>query len=169
MLGQLQDAGNASTLAHYLELLSQAGLLSGISKYSGNIIREKASSPKLQILNPALFGALSPLGFTDLRQDLDKWGRAVESAVGAHLANAIVGKNMELFYWRDRNLEVDFVLKRGEECVGFEVKSGAKREKLPGMKDFIKKFSPVRTWVVGDSFGLGFRDFFLTPVESWWR
>jgi predicted AAA+ superfamily ATPase len=169
MLGQLQEAGNASTLANYLELLSQAGLLTGISKYSGNLGREKASSPKLQILNPALSGALSSTSFIELCQNADQWGRAVESAVGAHLANAIVGKNMTLHYWRDRNLEVDFVLKKGEDCVAFEIKSGAKRESLPGMKAFTNKFAPVRTWVVGDSYGLSFSEFFMTPVESWWK
>ena len=169
MMSQLVDAGNATTLAHYLELLSQAGLLTGLQKYSGSFVREKASSPKFQVLNPALMSALDPLSFEEIRSNGALWGRMVESAVGAHLANAIVGKNMELMYWRDRNLEVDFVLKSGDRCVGFEIKSGKKKEGHTGLKEFKKRFNPIGTWMIGDDYGLSFEQFFSTPIEHWWR
>ena len=88
MLGQLHDAGNTTTLAHYLELLAGAGLLTGLPKFSGNVVRRRGSSPKLQVLNTALATAQSGRSFADARADGEAWGRLVESAVGAHLANA---------------------------------------------------------------------------------
>ncbi|MEA3365143.1 MAG: AAA family ATPase, partial [Candidatus Hydrogenedentes bacterium] len=51
MVGQLQEAGNTTTLAHYLELLKGAGLLTGLAKYSGQVVRQRASSPKLLVMN----------------------------------------------------------------------------------------------------------------------
>ena len=96
MLGQLHDAGNTTTLAHYLELLAGAGLLTGLPKYSGNVIRRRGSSPKLQVLNTALATAQSGRSFADTRADGEAWGRLVESAVGAHLANAAATGDVEL-------------------------------------------------------------------------
>lgn len=88
MLGQLQDAGNTTTLAHYLDLLASAGMVTGLPKYAGQIVRRRASSPKLQVMNTALMTALSGYTFDEARSDPEFWGRLVESAVGAHLANA---------------------------------------------------------------------------------
>jgi predicted AAA+ superfamily ATPase len=61
MLGQLQDAGNATTLAHYLDLLAGAGMLTGLQKYAGKAVRQRGSSPKLQVMNTALMTAPSGL------------------------------------------------------------------------------------------------------------
>src|SRR5581483_1347678 len=113
MLGQLHDAGNTTTLAHYLELLGQAGLVTGLSKYSRGPARQKGSSPKLQVLNTALMTAQSGLSFEEAKEDRQFWGRLVESAVGAHLANAAAVDECELFYWRERNREADFVTRAG--------------------------------------------------------
>ena len=113
MLGQLQDAGNTTTLAHYLELLCGAGMLTGLQKYAGDQARQRGSSPKLQVLNTALMTAQSGLAPREWRSDGEVWGRLVESAVGAHLANAAAAGDCELFYWRDRNREVDFVVRLG--------------------------------------------------------
>jgi hypothetical protein len=109
MLGQLHDAGNTTTLAHYLELLAGAGL----PKYSGRAARQRGSSPKLQVLNTALMSAQSGLSFEEARADRELWGRLVESAVGAHLAGAAAAGECELSYWRERNREVDFVVRSG--------------------------------------------------------
>ena len=115
MLGQLQDAGNTVTLAHYLELLGAAGLLTGIPKFAGETVRQRASSPKLQVLNTALMSAMEGLSPAEARRDGSFYGRLVESAVGAHLANAARAEGFELFYWRDRNREVDFVVRKNQE------------------------------------------------------
>ena len=113
MLGQLHDAGNTTTLAHYLELLAGAGMLTGLSKYSGKEVRSRGSSPKLQVFNTALLTAQSGLTPAEARTDGEFWGRLTESAVGAHLANAAACGVCELFYWREGNREVDFVVRAG--------------------------------------------------------
>ena len=112
MLGQLQDAGNTTTLARYLTLLEHAGLVAGLQKYQGSAHRRRASPPKLNVLNTALMTALSNYTFQDAQADRTFWGRLVESAVGAHLLNTGQGA-MRVHYWRDRGAEVDFVLQRG--------------------------------------------------------
>jgi len=128
MLGQLHDAGNTTTLAHYLELLTGAGMLVGLQKYAAAVVRQRGSSPKLQVLNTALMTAPSGVTFSEARHDREFWGRLVESAVGAHLANAAAAGECEVFYWRDRNAEVDFVVRAGKSVTAIEVKSGRARE-----------------------------------------
>ena len=166
MLGQLQDAGNTTTLAHYLDLLSAAGLLGGISKFSGQRVRQRASSPKLQVFNTALMTASTGLSFDDARGNPDFWGRLLESAVGAHLINDGSGSSIEVFYWRDRNREVDFVLRKGQRVTAIEVKSGRRKGSLPGMKAFDEVFRPQRKLLVGVQ-GIKVEEFFRTKVEHW--
>jgi predicted AAA+ superfamily ATPase len=166
MIGQLQDAGNTTTLAHYLELLAGAGMLTGLHKFAAQRVRERASSPKLQVLNTALISAQSPLTFEAARKDRESWGRLVESAVGAHLINSAAGTGVEVFYWRERNREVDFVLRSGKTVVAIEVKSGTLREGLPGMDAFEKAFKPKRKLLVGED-GIPLGKFLLTPAEAW--
>ena len=162
MLGQLQDAGNATTLAHYLDLLSAAGMVTGLQKFSGSVVRQRGSSPKLQVLNTALLtaqGGRDPLAFAS---DPDTRGRLVESAIGAHLANAAAGGDCELFYWRDRNREVDFVVRREGALTAIEVKSG--RESTRGGTDaFARAFRGVRALLVGGD-GIPIGEFLDRPV-----
>jgi len=166
MLGQLQDAGNTTTLAHYLDLLAGAGMLTGLQKYAGQAVRQRGSSPKLQILNTALMTAVAGLAPDEARADLTFYGRLVESAVGAHLANAAQRGDIELFYWRDRNREVDFVVRAGRRLVAIEVKSGRRRDALPGMDAFTEAFRPDRTLLIGGD-GITLGDFLAHPVEHW--
>ncbi|MFZ2633476.1 MAG: DUF4143 domain-containing protein [Desulfosalsimonadaceae bacterium] len=166
MVGQLQDAGNTTTLAHYLELLAGAGMVAGISKFSGNRIRQRGSSPKLQVLNNALLSVQSNLSFEAARQKRDAWGRLVESAAGAHILNSAIGTDMEVFYWREGNQEVDFVLRAGQTVTAIEMKSGRCRENLPGMEAFEKAFSPQHKILVGGQ-GIPLEEFFLTPIRHY--
>ena len=166
MLGQLQDAGNTTTLAHYLELLAGAGMVAGLQKFAGGKARQRGSSPKLQVLNTALMGAQSGLTLKEARADGAFWGRVVESAVGAHLANAAAAGLCELFYWRDRNREVDFVVRVGRTVTAIEVKSGRAREALPGMEAFATAFKPTRRLLVGGD-GIALEEFLSRPVEYW--
>jgi len=168
MLGQLQDAGNTTTLAHYLSLLQDAGLLEGLPKYAGQRVRQRASSPKLQVLNTALMTAPSQLTLNEARQDPEFWGRLVESAIGASLANGIRGKNIDLFYWSSQNREVDFVLCRGRELIAIEVKSGKRRTNLPGIGAFSKEFKVKKKLLVGAQ-GIHIKDFLVTPPEKWFE
>ena len=166
MLGQLQDAGNTTTLAHYLDLLAGAGMLTGIQKYAGQVVRRRASSPKLQVLNTALMTAQSGLSPAEAEADRDFRGRLVESAVGAHLVNAAACGLCEVFYWRERNREVDFVVRAGRTLAAFEVKSGRAPDVLPGLGAFAEAFRPTRSLLVGNG-GVPLEEFLSTPVEYW--
>ena len=166
MTGQLQDAGNTTTLAHYLDLLAGAGMLTGLQKYAGAAVRRKASSPKLQVLNTALMTALSERTLTEARKDTALWGRLVESAVGAHLANAAMTRDIALYYWRERNREVDFVVRAGRNLIAIEVKSGPSQRRLPGLTAFDHAFGPVRKLLVGGD-GIPVETFLSMPVREW--
>ncbi|SMP82712.1 hypothetical protein SAMN06295888_1565 [Desulfonatronum zhilinae] len=166
MLGQLQDAGNTTTLAHYLDLLAAAGMLTGVQKFAGQAVRQRASSPKLQVLNTALMTAMEGLSPEEAREDRSYYGRLVESAVGAHLANAAQRGDCELFYWRDKNREVDFVIRAGRRLLAIEIKSGRRRDALPGMAAFVEAFQPDRTLLVGGD-GIELEAFLSRPVMEW--
>ncbi|EKE08865.1 MAG: hypothetical protein ACD_16C00243G0001, partial [uncultured bacterium] len=164
MMGQLQEAGNPSTLAHYLNLLSGAGLVTGLSKFSFEPVRQKASSPKLQVFNTALITAQKGISFQEAQEDREEWGRLVESAVGAYLVNSTLGTSIELFYWREGNKEVDFILRHGKKLLALEVKSSKKPTSLPGMSLFSERYHPQKKLLVGGQ-GLSVEEFLLTPLE----
>jgi predicted AAA+ superfamily ATPase len=166
MLGQLQDAGNTTTLAHYLHLLAAAGMLVGLPKYTQRAMQLRASSPKLQVLNTALMSAQCDMSFAEARENHEFWGHLVESAVGAHLANAEAVGSHKLFYWRERNHEVDFVVKAGRTLVALEVKSGHKRQVLPGIATFTNIFKPKRSLLIGGD-GIPIEEFLKLPIEKW--
>jgi hypothetical protein len=169
MLGQLHDAGNATTLAHYLELLSGAGMVQGLQKYSSALVRTRNSIPKLQVLNTALMSAQSGKTMNQAVDDPVYYGRLVESAVGAHLANAAAVGACELFYWRDRNKEVDFVLRKGDAIVAIEVGIGKDKQSLQkhgGIIGFSKKFDVTKSILVGQN-GIALDQFLSHPVGYW--
>ena len=159
MSGQLQDAGNVTTLSYYLDLLKKAGLLKGIPKFFGSEVRRRGSTPKLMVFNMALMSALSELSFDEVRMDRSRWGRWVESAVGSHLLNLAWKKGWKVFYWSMSNAEVDFILSNGHQKIAFEVKSGKVRGVLSGMKLLEKQFGKMQKIVVGSE-GFPLEDFF---------
>ena len=149
----------------YIDLLSTSGLLAGLEKYSGSRISIKASSPKFNVYNTAYQSAFSDYSFADAKADRVFWGRLVESAVGAHLLNSRTG-NTRVYYWRDGNSEVDFVLRSGARLVGIEVKSGTRLRSARGMRDFEKRFSPLKCVVVGAD-GVPLSEFLSVPAKHW--
>ena len=165
MLGQLQGAGNTTTLARYLELLSRAGLVAGLPRHAGSAVTRYGSSPKLNVLNTALMTAGSGYSFAEARADRTFWGRIVESAVGAHLLNT-ADSDTRIRYWRDASLEVDFVLERGPRLVAIEVKSGPRRGRLRGMEAFRKRFPRSRSLLVGEE-GVPLNEFLAAPTRYW--
>lgn len=165
MLGQLQDAGNTTTLAHYLDLLDSAGLLCGLEKYAGDRLRQRLSSPKFQVHNTALIAALHPSSFLEMSQQPDQWGRIVESAVGAHLVNYARQEGFRLYYWREGNDEVDFIMEYRGKTVALEVKSSTLRGNMSGMDSFRRQFQPDKLLLVGQT-GLPWQDFLtINPIE----
>ena len=164
ILGQLKDAGNTTTLAHYLKLLEGAGMIRGLEKYSPSTIRQRASSPKFQVFNMALMSALSKMQHQELSGQPEIYGRWVESAIGTHLLNQSITENINLYYWREGNHEVDFVLQKGDKTIGIEVKSGRNKQST-GIPAFDQHFNPAKILLVGRE-GIPVEEFLATPVSN---
>ena len=148
LVGQLQDVGNTTTLAHYLDLLGDAGMLTGLQKYSGSRLRQRGSSPKLLALNTGLISAMSTDSPYESRARPEIWGRLVETAVGAHLVNT-AGRDIEVTWWRERDREVDFVLSSPSAVLAIEVASGRVKRSLPGLEAFKRIAPSARTLLIG--------------------
>jgi uncharacterized protein len=157
LMGQLQDAGNTTTLSNYLHLLDTAGLVGGIEKYTPDVIRQRSSSPKFQVHNTALISAQRSVHLNEVMTKPDEWGRIVESAIGAHLLNYSITEKFNLYYWRDRNNEVDFVIEQNKKIIGLEVKSGSSNT-TAGMQVFQKKYDPYKILLIGNN-GLPWQEF----------
>ena len=148
MLGQLQDAGNVTTLAGYLTTLDESRLLCGLNKYASDKARKYNSVPKLMVYNTALFSVQSGMTFNKAYTTPKLWGRWVESAVGAYLLNQADEYDYKLYYWREREDEVDFIIEYNKRCIAIEVKSG-RRTSNEGLSVFRDKFHPIQSFVVG--------------------
>lgn len=159
LLGQLQDAGNTVTLAHYLELLTRANILTGLQNYSGNQIRIRKSSPRFMVYDTSLMTYAVGSNRRRLLENAVERGRLVESAVGAYLLARGKEEGFEVYWWRDRNNEVDFVLKNGSSLTAIEVKSG--RVKNTGGSLLFKKMYPEALSLVIGSVNLSLEDFLL--------
>lgn len=157
LLGQLQDAKNTTTVAHYLELLQRAGLLEGLQKFSRDNARRRSSSPKWQVMNNALLSAISGVDFKSVKSQPALWGKWVESAVGCHLI-AHRGADLQMYYWNESNAEVDYVLKWNDKVIGIEVKSA--RGKVTGLNQFMKQFNPHKVYQL-DERSLSWQQFIM--------
>ena len=170
MMGQLQDAGNVTTLASYLEILDQCALLTGLQKYARDEARKRGSIPKYQVYNNALLTAYKGRGFATERMDTRSWGRWVESAVGAHLLSMADELDYDVYYWREpsrskeeKDMEVDFIVVRDGDAIAIEVKSG-RRGMNSGLPAFVETFHPRRSFIVGTG-GVSLEDFLSSNVE----
>ena len=164
MVGQLADAGNATTLARYLDLLDKAGLVAGLQRYEGRGGRRRQSSPKLIVLNTALMSVHSGYTFAEAQADRTFWGRLFETAVGAHLVNTR-DQATQVHYWRQGDAEVDFVLERGRRRYLVEVKSNGRRDGR-GRSLFIERFGATQSLIVGGD-GIPLVDFLSVPASQW--
>jgi predicted AAA+ superfamily ATPase len=164
MIGQMQDAGNTTTLAHYLTLLAQAGVLKGLDKFAAGRMRQRQSSPKLQVYNTSLMTAVMKVGFTQALQNPELKGRLIESAIGAHL---LMNSKHEVYYWRENNKEVDFIVQAKGKTIAIEVKSGKKITALPGIESFSKNFPLDGQLLVGTG-GIPFEMFLKTPLDHFY-
>ena len=167
MLGNLQEAGNATTLANYLQLLAEANLVSGLQKYARDKARKYSSTPKLQVFDNALMNVYNQTTFGSVRTDAALWGRQVESAVGSYLLSQAEKHRMQVYYWRENNAEVDFILQRGLSVVAIEVKSNNARTNA-GLHLFSSKYKPLQAFVVGNE-GMPLADFLQTDLRLLFR
>lgn len=164
MLGALQDAGNTATLAGYINLLGESGLLCGLQKYSIDTARRKASIPKFQVFNNALKMVYSPFTFEQSILDRKMWGRLSESGIGAYLVSQAFVHRFEVFYWRERSEEVDFILRKKGSVVAVEVKSNAEK-RTEGLERFRELFEPQTSFIVGDG-GISAEDFLSMDLRK---
>ncbi len=164
MIGQLQDAGNTTTIAGYLNLLSQAGLVCGLNKYAVDLARKKNSVPKHQVYNNALKNIYCVKPFAEAIQDSTLWGRLFESAIGAHIMSYAYAGDYKVYYWRTKpGCEVDYVLEKKGRIIAIEVKSNRDTGNV-GLTEFKAKYNPYLTLVVGDG-GMKAEDFLsIDPV-----
>ncbi|MCD8297411.1 MAG: ATP-binding protein [Prevotella sp.] len=163
MVGSLQDAGNTSTLAGYLNLLDESGMLCGLQKYSIDFARRRASIPKFQVYNNALKMVYSQLTFQQAILDRKAWGHIFESGIGAYLVSQAFIHRFEVFYWRDRNDEVDYVLRKNGSVIAIEVKSNAEK-RTGGLEKFKALFKPKLALIVGDG-GMSAEDFLCMNIN----
>lgn len=164
LIGQLQDAGNVTTLAGYLEILNQCSLLAALQKYARDDARKYNSIPKYQVYNNALMTAYKGRTFEKDRIDPKVWGRWVESAVGAYLLGMAEELGYQLYYWREGDDEVDFIIANDGESIAIEVKSG-RRGMNSGLPKFVKAFHPKHSFVVGTS-GVSLEDFLSSDLDA---
>lgn len=163
LLGQLQDAGNITTLANYLSTLNESHLLCGLQKYANDNARKYNSVPKMLVYNTALLSSLYGLSYSQVFTDPKMWGRWVESAVGTHLLNMANELDYRIYYWRERNDEVDFILEYNRQCIAIEVKSG-RRTTNAGISVFKEKFRPLHTFIVGNG-GIPLEEFLSSDLK----
>jgi predicted AAA+ superfamily ATPase len=166
MLGQLHDAGNTTTLAHYLRLLESAFLISGLELFKRGKLKKRGSSPKLILWNNALITAVSGSSSARDMDDYSWRGRLIENAVGAHLLNHLSGLPYTLYYWRQRHFEVDFIVETPRDLWAIEVKSGQTGNRK-GLSKFCEIYPEAKPLVLGHD-GMSLDDFFNTaPVAGW--
>ena len=164
MLGSLQDSGNTSTLAGYVNLLNDSGLLCGLHKYSVDMSRRRASIPKFQVYNNALKLVYTPLTFEQAILDRKEWGHIFESAIGAYLVSQAFVHRFEVYYWRERSDEVDFILQKKGSLVAIEVKSNAEKT-TQGLEKFKQMFNPKTSFIIGDG-GISVEEFFSMDINK---
>lgn len=164
MVGSLQDAGNTTTLAGYLDLLAQSGLICALQKFSVDSARRRASIPKLQVFNNALKMVYTPQSFGSAIANRQTWGHIFESGIGAHLLSQAFTHRFEVFYWRDRNDEVDFILRKHNSIIAIEVKSNAESQTI-GLERFKQEFAPKTALIVGNN-GIPAADFLSLNLST---
>lgn len=164
MLGQLNDAGNTTTVANYLKILSDSGMLCALQKFSNDQARKRASAPKFQVYNNALHSLYAFNTLEELALLPQQWGRHFESAIGAHLASFAFTERYNLYYWRDNNMEVDYILQKNGKLIAIEVKSNNESH-TAGLDAFNQRFHPQSTIIVGQS-GMSAEDFLsISPSQ----
>ena len=157
----------SSAIKTYLDILNKTMTVCPLQKYSPSDIKEKQSVPKMQVYNNGFRNRYGSYTFDQARANPAEWGRQVESAVGAHLANRSVIDGFELLYWRnDKKQECDFVLKSGLVLIPIEVKSG-RAEDISGYEKFKELYSDrvVSSIIVGPE-GLPLEDFFQLDIKK---
>lgn len=162
LLGQLQDAGNTTTLSHYLRLLGEACMVGGLQKYAVDLARSKSSIPKFQVFDNSLKVIYQPFTFEEVKLNPSAWGMVFESGIGAYIMCQSFLHRFDVFYWRERNMEVDFILRKKGMIVALEIKSNNEKS-TKGLEIFRENFKPHRSLLIGPG-GLDAEEFLSMPL-----
>ena len=160
------NSGTVPTIKSYLNILDQTMTVKPLQKYAPSPIKEKNSVPKMQVYNSAFRNRYGQYTFEEAVTNPTEWGRQVESAVGAYLANRSQLDGFELLYWRDEHKrECDYVLKKGQTLVAIEVKSSNADDSI-GFEQFKTRFADhiAAAFIVGPE-GLPLEDFFSMDLK----
>jgi predicted AAA+ superfamily ATPase len=158
ILGQLLDAGNTVTLARYLELLDSANILCGLPKYAANRLRVRQSSPRFMVYDTSLLIWAAGSARKRFLKMPEFRGHLVESAVGAYLLARGKEEGFSVYWWREKEKEVDFVIERGNSALtAIEVKSGRVKH-TGGSVEFMRRYPNALSLVVGSGH-CGLEDF----------
>jgi uncharacterized protein len=152
LLGLLQGKGNTDLIKNYLRLYEGAFLVKALEKFSTNKLKVRSSSPKILPLCPAFYYAGIQAPYSSAER-----GHVFEMVVGAQL----VRTGAPLYYWREKNDEVDYVVKVGRKIYAIEVKSG-KRERSTGLEAFQKKFPTSKCVIINTE---NYIKFEASPIE----
>lgn len=164
------NSGTVPTIKNYLIVLDQTMTVKPLQKYALSVIKEKNSVPKMQVCNSAFRNRYGQFTFEEAVTNPTEWGRQVESAVGAHLANRSQLDGFDLLYWRDEHKkECDYVLKKGQALVAIEVKSSS-ADDTSGFEKFKRLYAEHITsaFIVGPE-GLPLEDFFSFDINQLFR
>ena len=164
------NSGSVPTIKNYLDILDKTMTVRPLGKYSPSPVTEKRSVPKMQVYNSGFRNRYDLFSFDEARANPAEWGRQVESAVGAHLANRSILDNFELLYWRnDKRQECDYVLKKGQALIAVEVKS-SRVDDLSGFEKFKDLYADriSEAFIVGPE-GLPLEDFFNLDLKPLFR
>ncbi len=162
--GIFQDVSNPVTIVAYQRMLEQSFLIAGLQKWSGGALQKRNSSPKWLSLNTGLVTAIQNKNRAELKTDPVFRGRLVETSIGAHLFNQSMLYNFEVYYWREGNMEIDFILRKGNKLIAMEVKSGFDSD-TRAFTVFLRKYPRARVMLVGGQ-GMPIEAFLTTPVKS---
>ena len=82
----------------------------------------------------------------------------------AYLISQAFVHRFEVFYWRERNDEVDFILHKKGSLIAIEIKSNAEK-KTAGLEKFKQMFNPKQAFIVGDG-GISVEDFLSMDINK---
>ena len=108
--------------------------------------------------------AYNPMSFEQAILDRKAWGHIFESGIGAYLVSQAFINRFDVYYWRERNDEVDFILHKKGTLIAIEVKSNAEK-RTTGLNKFKQLYNPKTSFIVGDG-GISVEDFLMMDINK---
>jgi predicted AAA+ superfamily ATPase len=134
------------TVSDYLYYLQSSMLIRLLEKYAKTEVSRLRAFRKLYTVDSGLYVHLQRLSPSQIEQK-GALGRLAEIAVFAQLKSySAVSEN--LFYFRERDMEVDFVVRTPKGLIPVEVKYREAPKDLRGIKYFMQRFNASKAIVI---------------------